>query len=195
MSTCTRVGSVLDVNLATVNNDNAHIAVTGGGPSPSARLPEPMSAPTGTVNNVDLVEVDQPSVGPPFLNGFVTIYVPLGGFGPGATATGEGDGSQEIEFDVNLGSHNNDGGAFGDLVSIRTADFTAADENDHFRIGNLGPGVNGANLNAPEAGGADSDVEMTDVEFVDVDTGDAESEENILDATGGPEFAGPIIGR
>lgn len=179
--TCVRTGAVLDVMMS-ATGDFPQIGVEGGGtiavrPSGGADV---CTASAPTVDIIDTINVDQPGAGQ---DGQVAILLPPTGFGPGLTP--EANGISEIEFKIDLGD------GLSDSVSINSG---LGDAIDHFRFDTLSPGVGGGNLNAPETGGPDGDdIELRNVESLNPTIGTSlETDANIIDARGGPEFSGPL---
>jgi hypothetical protein len=178
--TCNFTGTTVDIDITAggaqfpqVSTSGSNIVVTDAG--------TPLSCgTTPTLTTVDTITIDEVD---PNLNSQVNISVPDSGFGPGATA--EPTGTSEIEFDIELG-----GETVQDSIGI-----TGLEGVDHIRAGVLSPGVNGVNLNPPEAGGPDGDdVRMTGIESFNPSIAwSFETDQNIVDATGGPEFTGPLV--
>jgi hypothetical protein len=142
----------------------------------------PCTGGTPTVTTTERIDVDQATAGQN-----VQLIVDLigGPFEPGLGGPAEGGGTSEIEFDIDLG-----GGSDFDTVflSPRQDPFS-----DHFRFGDLGGGVSGANLNPPEAGGPDGDdLRLTNVDSLVVTMGFSETVANTYDGSGGAEFSGPL---
>jgi Ca2+-binding RTX toxin-like protein len=127
-----------------------------------------------TVRNTDVVVVRDTSGGP----AEVRIADPAA-FGPGVA--NEGDGSAEIEFDVDLGA------GPGDVLRVEAA---GADAVDRFEAGTFN-GVPAANLNARAE---DRNSEDVDLGFAGVErlAGDGRALDDKIDAAGGAPFGGPL---
>ena len=192
--TCTApTASSLAINMSGggfgAGNDFPQLSISGtsivvfdGGVSANIACPGPP-----TVNSIDEISITQSNS----LDGQAVINIPAGGFGPGLTPEAAPGGS-EIEIDVDLGGAN----SFGDFLFISPADTAAGEALDHFRFGTLSPGVEGANLNAPEGGAASADgddIQMQNVETINTSVGITDTDQNIIDGSGGPEFSGPFL--
>ncbi len=141
------------------NNTNAAVACTGATP---------------TVTTTDDIDVSQPGAAQ---SSQISLQLTQGRFEPGATPEPTGTSEIEVDFDLGTGS---------DSISILPPSDPSA---DNFRLGALGAGLSGANLNAPEVGGADGDdLRFAGVEQVNVFLGFSETVGNTVDGNGGPEF-------
>ncbi len=129
---------------------------------------------TPTVTTTDEIDITQPGGAQ---NSQISLQLTQGRFEPGVTDEAPGTSEIELDFDLGMGS---------DSISILPPTDPSA---DHFRLGALGAGLSGANLNAPEAGGADGDdLRFAGVEQVNIFTGFTETVGNTVDGNGGTEF-------
>lgn len=148
--------------------------IDNSGPS---QVDVPCASGPPTVTTTERVEVGQPTDGQ---SSQVHVQQFGGAFEPGTGGPAEGAGTDEIEIDLNLG------GGF-DSVNIGGR---PDPEVDHMRFGELGSGNPGVNLNAPETGQPDSDMELAGVDFISVNAGITSDAPNTVDGSGGPEFTG-----
>jgi Ca2+-binding RTX toxin-like protein len=121
-----------------------------------------------TTANTDVIDVNGSSADERLI-----IDLSGGAFAPGATA--EGDGSAEIEFDVDLGANSLD-------AEVVVAGSTGADHLTAGVVGTFPDETNRINLNANEPGTKDADVTTADgygVRF------EAEGGNDVLSAAGG----------
>ncbi len=124
-TTCSRSGTTLNVTTgiggsASIKRSLSNISVSGTSLSPN-------TCGGATVNNVNLVSVTGASG-----NESLTLDLSGGQFGPGAT--GEGTGTSEIEFDVDLGSGDDSlsviGAGAADKLTIGSAGFKLNTDGD-----------------------------------------------------------------
>ena len=183
---CTKSGTNLGITL-NLDGDQASISVIAGDEIEvrgSGGTLVPCSGGPATLTNIDTVNVTQAGT----IRGSVSLFIPAGGFGPGATL--EPAGKSEIEVVVDLGNEvggQNDTFDFGSLLPDNDL--------DSLRFGSLAGGGTGGNLNLPEPGAPDGDdIKLIDVEQFQASTGVATLEfgAKTLDASGGPEFTGPV---
>ncbi len=186
VTTCVKSGVNVSITLF-ADNDQASLTVGAGDEiviTGALGAPVTCSGGAPTLTNVDTISITQTGS----LRGTAGIFMPPGGFGPGATA--EPGGTSEIEIVVDLGD--GEEMALLDSFSISPA---ASDDLDQFRFGTLAGGGIGGNLNLPEPGPPDGDdVRLIDVEVVNAATGapGLEFDATTIDASGGPEFTGPV---
>jgi Ca2+-binding RTX toxin-like protein len=128
-----------------------------------------------TVTNTDKVVVTDTS---PDGATFTGISMTTGALGPGATA--EGDGSSEIEFEV-------DGDGGSDTLLLLGDD---SDVGDEWELGAV-PGGSGVNLNAASETALGSDVDVTTSGINAIDTAADDGDDEIV-ASGPAPFDGPL---
>jgi hypothetical protein len=144
----------------------------------------PCTNGTPTVTTTSSIQMTDTAVGQ---DTDFSIELGAGPLEPGTGGPAEGAGTPEIELTIDGG----DNGAVGDELTVLGG--TAADE---WHFGALSGGANGANLNAPEAGGPDGDdIKVTGIEdlqaFSDPVLGSLGGDDHLL-ANGGTEFTGPF---
>lgn len=154
---------------ATLGVEGGEIRVNGAACASALLLGE-----VATNRNTDTIAVRDSSAG----DGEVRIADPAA-FGPGLA--NEGDGSAEIEFDVDLGA----GG--GDVLRIEAAGTDAADRYEFGAFGQVAAG----NLNARSE---DRDAEDVDIAIAGVEraVGDGRALDDKIDGDAGAPFSGPI---
>lgn len=141
----------------------------------SASGPLACAGGPATVTNTDAVQVLAAT--PAIDSSGVTVDLGGGDFAPGATD--EGDGTSEIEITASLLGD-------GDFVFL----LGGAGE-DAIRLGSTGTGL-GANLNAGDEGAPDVDLEVQESNGIGVSGGGGD---DVLDASGGPEFSSELQGE